>query len=1067
MKLNTPLRILLTLIVYAAVIAFERIVLAPKVVTDSYLGILMPAIGMLFASQWLVQSVWRFTWRFSVITTTLLVFLFFASEEEIERGLDLKGGASLTYELDLSTLPPGSSQEEVLLSTVRVIEDRINNLGLKDLKVDALPPRQFEVQFPGKETRDVERIKSILTQLGQLEFRIIALPPKSDTGLETREMQRRDDMGEAYPGPPVGYKWLPQRPGKTPRNEQGETVELPPGPDRLVETPEARALLEAERLRAKVEEVKADPQKDLAAAEAQLEEAEEALWNARKEHYFTGKDLAASELGLIPNPRGAGWIVLFGLKDARKIDFGNFTENNKKRLMGIVIDGKIESYPVIQEKLPGRGQISGGGLGGFTRDEAQDLVTVLRSGSLTVGITLQSEFAIGPSLGEAAIQRGMIATGLGLLAVVIFMLGVYLFPGLVAVFALLMNLLIIMGALAFAQAQLSLPGIAGGILTVGMAVDANILIFERIREERALGKSLAQAVKAGYSRAMITIVDANVTTLFSAAVLFFATEGAVKGFAVTLFVGILASMFTALFVTRAIFTFMIDRDLIGEMKMPHIFGVPKISYMKIRMPMTFISLALIVGGVLMFENTGEEKYDIGFVGGVRIVIAVDDPIRIDDVKERILGEFPDAGVISIKSEEARASDLNLAVESTSFQITIAIPEEYRPAPGAEKTETGETPEDFRDLVLAFMGEEFIDELAPVGVRPLDTTPYLVGVTRSYELAFKQDDVMRTEVMGILSATEGAGSPEVVSQDGSSFVVKVTPVQSDEVFLENFNHVLESWERPGGSELQPLSLSEPFPMTSFVDPKTAQQHRDDAIKAVLIALVFQILYIYFRFHGASFGFAAVIALVHDVLITLGAIALFGWLGLVSVKINLPIIAALLTLIGYSMNDTIVVFDRIRENFAKSKASLSEIIDLSVNQTMGRSLRTSFTTFLVVLILFLVNYGAAASVLEGFAFVLMIGVITGTYSSIFVASPMLLFLPWHYLRGRRGLFWPTVIVSLLAVIAQVFAADGSTILLVFQIAAFTYPAYFLIDLVRWLFIDDPDRAYNITLRSAGRR
>jgi SecD/SecF fusion protein len=328
---------------------------------------------------------------------------------------------------------------------------------------------------------------------------------------------------------------------------------------------------------------------------------------------------------------------------------------------------------------------------------------------------------------------------------------------------------------------------------------------------------------------------------------------------------------------------------------------------------------------------------------------------------------------------------------------------------------------------------------------------------SFELNFNRE-VTEPEVKKLLDGTPSLQSATVISVDGNSARVDVSLTQSENIFRE------ELAERLAESD---LALSEPFPAQSFVDPTTAAKHKDDAVAAVLVSLLFQIIYIYFRFHGAAFGFAAVLALVHDVLITLGAIAFFGSIGLVEVKISLPIIAAVLTLIGYSMNDTIVVFDRIRENLGKGNKNLSEVIDLSVNQTMARSVRTALTTFLVVLILFIVNYGAASSILEGFAFVLMVGVVTGTYSSVFVASPLLLFLPWHFLRGRAGIFWVAVTCGVFGMVGILFTdvISASWYTWTVYAALAFYPVYFLIDLVRWLFIPDPDRALNRVLRSNG--
>ena len=966
--------------------------------------------------------------RFGLTLLAIVLSAYFWWHDGVDRGLDLKGGASLTYQLDFSTLP-AKQHEDSLLNTVRVIEERINNLGLKDVKVDALPPDQFEVQFPGQESRDVERIRTILTRLGQLEFRMLATEPE-----ETAERQRRDRMGSDYPGPQpsgdMGYRWVPQRSPGT--DEAGNP--LPAGPDRLIEVPEADEEAEVARLTALLEEdeIRGSPTKT-AEVQRQLDAAKEALQDAIKRDVFTGSDLSTGALGIAVDTRQPGWIVQFAMSDRRRTDFADFTKRNLERPMGIVIDGALVSYPTINDVLSGNSQISGGGYSGFQKQEAEDLVTVLRSGSLDVGITLQSEFAIGPSLGESSIRLGLLATGIGFGLVLLFMVATYFFPGMVAIFALLMNLLMIMGALAFFQAELSLPGIAGVILTVGMAVDANILVFERIREERALGKSLVQAVKAGYDRAFITIVDANVTTLFVAVVLYVITTGTVRGFAATLVFGILSSMFTALFVTRTIFGWLIDKGLVTEMKMPNLIGKMKLSYMKIRLPAIAVSIVLIVLGFLAFEETGDEKYDIEFLAGFRSVVHFKEPVAIKDVKERIGKEYSDAAVVSIKSDRAEAAALDLSRTSDSFQITIG---------SVDKA-------DLRERVLGFLEREFADDLVPEGLIPIEDAADIPEGFVRYRLNF-QSDIPEAELKSLFASVPGVAEMRIFSLAGPQAFVDVKLDVTTERFIESLNNQIASAER---------KLTEPFPVKSFVDPKTAEQHRDDALKAVVISLIFQIIYIYFRFHGAAFGFAAVIALLHDVLITLGAIAVFTHFGLVNVKISLPIIAAILTLIGYSMNDTIVVFDRIRENLGRTKMNLSEIIDLSVNQTMSRSIRTSLTTIAVVVVLFIVNYGQAASVLEGFSFVLIVGIITGTYSSIFVASPMLLFLPWHYLRGKQYFrFWGLVGLSLVGILASLFGTSVVTWILVLA-----YPIYFLVDLALWLVVKDPDRALNRVLRA----
>ncbi|MFH1552551.1 MAG: protein translocase subunit SecD [Candidatus Omnitrophota bacterium] len=528
--------------------------------------------------------------------------------------------------------------------------------------------------------------------------------------------------------------------------------------------------------------------------------------------------------------------------------FSDVTGRNTGRRLAIVLDGEVYTAPVIRERIPsGRAQITGN----FSVQEAKDIALILRAGALPAPVEIIEERSVGPALGKDSVEKGIRAIIIGGLCILIFMAAYYLFAGVIADFALILNILIITGALSYFGATLTLPGIAGLVLTIGMAVDANVLIFERIREESKLGKSLRAAIHAGYDKAFWTILDANVTTLITALILFQFGTGPVRGFATTLSIGIIASMFTALAVTRLILDIItVNRPNMQRLPMMQFFSQPNIQFVKIRKLAYTVSILVIVLGMSLFIHRGNRNYGIDFTGGT-------------------LQQFKFTEFVSVEQVRGVLGDIGLG-ESAIQQF-------------------GEGKE---VIVRSFSGK---------------TEEIITGLTEKF----------------------GDGSFEVMRVEA-------------------------------------------------VGPAVGADLRRAAIKALLFAMVGICLYISFRFEF-RFAITAIIALIHDVLVALGMIALTGR------EISLPVIAALLTIVGYSINDTIVLFDRIREDrkFMR-KAGQDEIINTSINQTLSRTVLTSLTTLLVVLALYIFG----GKVINDFSFVLMVGVVVGTYSSIFIASPLLI-------------------------------------------------------------------------------
>lgn len=536
--------------------------------------------------------------------------------------------------------------------------------------------------------------------------------------------------------------------------------------------------------------------------------------------------------------------------------FGLITKNNVGRQLAILLDGEVISAPNINEAiLGGNAQITGQ----FSFDEASLLALSLRSGALPAPMKIEEERTIGPLLGKDSISAGINATVIGGLLVFAFMLIYYMFAGVISNIALLLNLLIIFGTMGLlnvmlpqSQLTLTLPGIAGIILTLGMAVDANVLINERIREEMKTGQGLQASINNGFNKALKAIVDSNSTTLIAAFMLFQFGSGPIKGFAVTLSLGLISSLFTALFVTRTIFNFCLDLGWMKKLTMLHFFENSKIDFVKKRFFCFVISAVLILASVFILVQKKDTAYGIDFAGGQVQKYRFEQPVSVSVLRD------------GLKS---------VGLEDTVIQQIV---------------------EDPTDLIIR-----------------------------------TSDDTYTT-------------------------------------IVETFKNVFPD---------------NPFKILSIekVGPIVGKALRQQAILAILFALSGILIFVGFRFKHFDFATAGVIALLHDVFVTLGILVMMGR------QIDLLVVTALLTIAGYSINDTIIIYDRVRENMAKpGKRKLADIINLSINQTLGRTILTTITTLLVVVTLFL----KGGEVLNTFALCLMIGFIAGTYSTIFIASPLVL-------------------------------------------------------------------------------
>jgi len=557
---------------------------------------------------------------------------------------------------------------------------------------------------------------------------------------------------------------------------------------------------------------------------------------------------------------------------------------NPKRSVAVVLDGYVYSFPRVQGEIPGGNtQITGS----FSVEEAMDLANILKAGKLPAPARIIQADVVGPSLGKEAVKAGLWSFVVAMLIVLAYMIFYYSQAGVAANVALIANMFFIFGVLASLGAVLTLPGLAGIVLTIGMAVDANVLIYERIREEMRHGKGLRLAIDDGFKHAYSSIIDANVTTLITAIILAYFGTGPIRGFATTLIVGILCSMFTAIFVTRLIFEWRLERKKDIAFSTPFTanwFANVNIDFMGKRKIAYAISGGLIVIGLISLMTKGL-NYGVDFVGGRSYQIRFDQPVSSPELRSALSAVFIDESGNQLTPEVKTIGSDNQVVVTTKYKVDVTGPE---------------------------VEEELIDKIytasTPFFAKPLDKVAFLDEANG----------------LGLMSQRQ-------------------------------------------------------------VGPTIADDIKQSAVWAVLISLAFIFLYVLVRFNKFQFSLGAVAALFHDVLLVLGVFSIGYGLLPFSLEVDQAFIAAILTVIGYSLNDTVVVFDRIREYFQthSKKTSVKPLINDALNQTLSRTLNTSFTTLIVVAIIFVFG----GEVIRGFMFALLVGITVGTYSSIFVAAPLM--------------------------------------------------------------------------------
>jgi SecD/SecF fusion protein len=934
------------------------------------------------------------------------------------RGLDLQGGTRLTYTVNLDAaraakqIPAKKTNAEAIEEVIAIWRKRLDPDGVRDVKLRRSGAQRIIVELPGNLSLVAQRATSALKEpFDHLQDTALVLDAALTDGDfptggrvmvdgELLVYERRGAMslkgvsfadGSTAKSFPAGatvtleasdpWRALIENTGRLDVMMHASTLDAAGTYDLAVETEKAREWALANPV-AKITEynnklITENPGQPLArlrffpkrevdgAAETPMADRLIALVVEENEDWlFSGGDFPR----VFPSYDEYGFpAVGFDIALLRQNDFEAFTTKHESEQMAIVIDNEIVTDPVLNSPLSSGGIITGGSFG-FKQSEVNDLVQVINSGSLDLEPRFEDRATVGASLGAQYVRLGLMSVLIGLAAVLVFIAAYYRRLGVFAAFSLVFNLVLLMGSMAMLQATLTLPGVAGIILTVGMAVDANILIYERIREEVLRGRRAAQAAVDGFKNATSTIVDANVTTLLTAIILYQFGSGPVQGFATTLSVGIITSMFSALVFTRVLVHFAVEKG-VDEWQMMRLVNETDIGFMKLAKKTAVVSLLFIAGGVAFFSSLPKvDKFSIEFIGGNSMLLVT----RAPETQESVAAAITGLGDIF---QDAKVQPLLSSKEGEGYR-TFQV--EFK----AEGTETD------RDVTSQYR------ELVETG---------LAGILSPNRFSFNPRDgggasgtiyfEGQHSAVDVEAALTGAalGEVTVTAQSGDAaadrtFSFTSTSTDPDSKIGQRIVDAFANRRDAGGREFE---LAQPIPQSEAVGPQVVQELRDDAILAIILSLFVIVMYIRFRFAEYSFGFAAVIALVHDVLITLGFLALAIQSNLINAQISLVMIAAFLTIIGYSLNDTIVVFDRIRENRPRMKGDLAEIINKSINQTLARTLLTSVTTLLSVAILFAFNVGTRND-LEGFAFAVIVGVVVGTYSSMFVASPALLLL-----------------------------------------------------------------------------
>jgi len=1066
------------------------------------------ALSYAIVRKWNMPNMfWRFGWSFFAFAFGLLVLYHSASVDwqNVKKGIDLNGGTILHYQ---NMTQDVDSNELAAALKKRIDPDGMANVTIRTLGVNK---DQIEIIVPNTDESQVDMLKQRIGKIGSLEFRITANTYDNKDVIDAIQEGQNDVYLGKREGKPDAW-WVPVQVGSednfVQKNEKtGELsgVGISNYVTRYIQSnydEETKTVLDPKRPVIEVLVV-ADP------------------------YNVEGKYLSNAASGYDSNGKP---IVQFSFNAEGARRMGHLTGDNCPttneqvagqritRQLGILLDGFIVSAPSIQSRISDNGQITGI----KTIEEVNLLVDVLKAGRLPATLSPEpiSEMSTGAQLGADTIQRAQYAMLISIALVMVLMLYYYRFSGLVAVISLILLVLLTFAFMVSFNAAFTLPGLAGFVLTIGMVVDANILIYERIREETEAGNGAAIAVRTGFDKALTAIIDSNITTALVGVILYMIGTEEIRGFAIILLAGIAISMFSIIYVGRGIFTAALKLGILKEIRMRRILPKTNIQFMSYAKKTLMVAAVCMIACVLLViartngVANASSLLDIDFLGGMNVQVLFTEPQEGEDAIRSNLRSQSDYFSDVVVTDVTLKDDEENGLLKRRYSIVAPMPKQTAGEEADVLTETTRNIAEFKDaLNKAYPGKLLTRKVefeilgqpaaetapaveaapaapaaetapatpaAPADAAPTNTSAYFVnpmGQMLVLNLLAQADaapapaaDAAPAPAAEVAPAPAADAAPAPAADAAPAPAADATPApaadaapapavkvryvnipagmisvkvsfptekhnleymtsfiqdqiqkqglsESTQFIVTNMDKTIMTSEQEAVAEKEWLvhvnmSLEEAqkffsamkesidkelyFPAASTVGSAVASNMCWQGLAAMLISLLGIVLYIWFRFLKLSFGISSTMGLLHNIGIALALVTLSTWtasaLGFLMIddfKISLTLLAAFLTLIGYSLNDTIVVFDRIRENRGKGQPLTKEIINNSLNSTLSRTLMTSITTFIVALALYV--FGGES--IHGFAFVMVVGSVVGTYSTIFVATPIL-----YYLASR---------------------------------------------------------------------
>ena len=1031
------------------------------------------------SSSWnMPNHFWRFGLSLFALALGLLVLYHSYSNnwENVKKGIDLAGGTILHYQIMETTNVDSNELASALKK--RIDPDGMANVTIRTLGVKK---DQIEMIIPNTDESQVDMLKQKIGKIGSLEFRITANHADNQDVITFAEGSEDEKIYLTNDKTKPDAWWVPVQVGNEDNFVNKDLSDVGKTTRYITRWVKSNRGSNGQII---------DPKKP--AVEVLVVGD---LWDVE------GKYLSNASSGIENNGQP---IVQFSFNADGARRMGHLTgencpvkdpgapEGRRTRQLGIILDGCIVSAPSIQSRISDNGQITGI----KTRQEVDLLVDVLKAGRLPATLSPEpiSEMTTGAQLGADTIQRAQYAMFISILIVMGIMLYYYRFSGVVAVISLMLLVLLTFTFMVLFNAAFTLPGLAGLVLTIGMVVDANILIYERMREETDQGNGVAIAVRNGFSKALTAIIDSNITTALVGVILFMIGTEEIRGFAIILLVGIAISMFSIIYVGRGIFDAAIKLGFLKEIRMRRIFNKTSIPFMNYgKKTLAFGTLCMIACVLLVVARThgvagASSLLDIDFLGGMNVQVLFteaqegEDAIRADLRKQD--EKFSDVVVtdVTLKTDEAQG------LLKRRYNIITPMPKQDVVEGESAENETTRAITEFKEaLNNAFPGKiatrqiEFeiltpVAEPAPEVPAPLETTPAepapaaeaapaqaeepapaqaeepapapaeepapapaeesapapaenattyftspmhqmlvlnllaqaeptleaapevnyesipadMISVKVTFPAEKHNFDYMKSFVEDQLNKQGLGHTPFKVTNVEKTVMVSAEEAIDRDVWLVHVQMSAEDAQKFFSAMKESIDKELLFPAASTVGSAVASNMCWQGAVSMIVSLIGIIVYIWFRFKKLSFGIASTTGLIHNIGIALMLVVLSTWtassLGFLLIddfKISLTLLAAFLTLIGYSLNDTIVMFDRIRENRGKGQPLTKEIINSSLNSTLARTIMTSITTFIVALALYI--FGGES--IHGFAFVMTIGVVVGTYSTIFIATPIL--------------------------------------------------------------------------------